>query len=499
MDRVSGLYQKNLVFLKSKFFLARGLIYFSFLLVPILIEKSNSLNQIFKYFSMWPYILFMIGQWFLLGKEIDYRLKIYYKINSSIDRIVYRLHLGMLISLIYFNLMALLPASIIQYFFWGTWVISGLFYSWPTRGKIIKESVSTHLYEYKYLDKFEKTLLLLSFIMFVVSVPQIPAFLDIEAIKLYLDPHQSFNGAFWNFTEILLYPFINHPEIYRLGLFSFFYLIGSGGLLLTFYAFMRYFVSRRSAILAVFALLSSWSFSKILANNLGDAIFTTFSLVWIWSLMWSVKSSTYRSGLYLGLVGVWGVLINIDFFYIFVAQLLLIQFIFLSKRTNWYKRQFFKYVLFGFIIALVIFIFNQRSFLLKMPSLSMFEGLWEIVDRKAFFVMSFLGVPLFLIKTLTGWHPLNEKFILPQNRAYELLFYILSLMALSLFLPISLLKSFTLMWMITFFSILPLELIFQSIRKLRSKRNMIYLVYILICLLDSHFEGRVKILMRLID
>jgi len=38
-----------------------------------------------------------------------------------------------------------------------------------------------------------------------------------------------------------------------------------------------------------------------------------------------------------------------------------------------------------------------------------------------------------------------------------------------------------------------LEVLFQKIHRMRSQRNMIYLIYIIICLLDSHIEGRIKI------
>ena len=61
------------------------------------------------------------------------------------------------------------------------------------------------------------------------------------------------------------------------------------------------------------------------------------------------------------------------------------------------------------------------------------------------------------------------------------------------------LKGFSMMWMLAFMSLIPLELVFQSISRLRSNRNMIYLIYILICLLDSHFEGRVKVFIRIFN
>ena len=43
------------------------------------------------------YLIFMIGQWYLLGKEIDHRLKIYYRVNSSMDRTVYRIFTGSMV------------------------------------------------------------------------------------------------------------------------------------------------------------------------------------------------------------------------------------------------------------------------------------------------------------------------------------------------------------------------------------------------------------------
>ena len=70
---------------KSKFFIYRALIYFSFLLIPVWIQKSLDISEGMKICVMILYILFMVGQWFLLGKEVDHRLKIYFKVNSSLD------------------------------------------------------------------------------------------------------------------------------------------------------------------------------------------------------------------------------------------------------------------------------------------------------------------------------------------------------------------------------------------------------------------------------
>ena len=69
----------------------------------------------------------------------------------------------------------------------------------------------------------------------------------------------------------------------------------------------------------------------------------------------------------------------------------------------------------------------------------------------------------------------------------------LILVLVGLFLEKNLLRGFGLMWILPFLGLIPLEWIFQVISRSRSKRNIIYVVYVLVCLLDSHFEGRVRI------
>jgi hypothetical protein len=119
--------KSGIIKLKSKFFINRAVTYFSFLLIPLYISKTVELNQFFQTIIIIFYLLFMAGQWYLLGKEVDHRLKIYFRANSSIDRILYRLILGNVVILLYFNLLALLPDEMLKHFFWGTWVVLGLF------------------------------------------------------------------------------------------------------------------------------------------------------------------------------------------------------------------------------------------------------------------------------------------------------------------------------------------------------------------------------------
>ncbi|MBA2404033.1 MAG: hypothetical protein H0V66_04610, partial [Bdellovibrionales bacterium] len=73
----------NIIWEKSKFFINRAVIYFSFLLLPVWIQKSLEINIFVQSLMMLAYLMFMAGQWYLLGKEIDHRFKIYFRANST--------------------------------------------------------------------------------------------------------------------------------------------------------------------------------------------------------------------------------------------------------------------------------------------------------------------------------------------------------------------------------------------------------------------------------
>ena len=70
----------NIFKLKWKFFTYRIVSYFSFLLIPVYVQKGLELRPIALAALMTLYILFIVSQWFLLGKEIDHRLKIYFRV-----------------------------------------------------------------------------------------------------------------------------------------------------------------------------------------------------------------------------------------------------------------------------------------------------------------------------------------------------------------------------------------------------------------------------------
>ncbi len=493
--------KSGILYQKSKFFLYRVLTYFTFLLLPIYLQKEVNISRPVSVVVMVLYCMFIMGQWFLLGKEIDHRLKIYFRVNSSIDRIVYRLFMGMFFMTIYFNIINLLPGKWVYNIFWITWVVLGLFYSWPTRGKIIQESVSSNFHEYRYLDRFEKTILFLIVAMFVASIPEFPNLATANSLKLFFDPSERISGAFWSFLQVNYYPFKKYPDLFKIAWCVHFYFLTTSMYLMTFYAILRYFVSRRLAVLGVFALISSWSFSKILALNFGNSLLTSYSILWIWTLLWCTKSSTYRSGLFVGLVGAWGIVIDKTNIILFGMQLFALHTLFLKNKTYWYRRQFFKYNTFGVILGVLVFLLSTSTLEFKIAEsfASSFVDIWSLIERKAFFILSLFGFCIFFGKVLYQKKDSTKLINLPSDKMNEFAFGVGLLFLSGLVFESRFFKDFSILWLLAFLSVIPIELIFQKIRRLRSSRNMIYMIYIIICLLDSHFEGRVKILLRMFN
>jgi hypothetical protein len=486
----------NIVWEKSKFFINRAVIYFSFLLLPVWIPKSLEINIFVQSMMMMAYIMFMAGQWYLLGKEIDHRLKIYFRANSTIDRILYRVIIGNATMMVIFNLMSIIPESIVRHFFWGFFVVVGLFYSWPTRGKIIQESVSTQFTEYKYLDAFEKTVLFLTIAMFITSMPSFPFVSNLETFKLIVDPDEKMNGQLWTYLNMNFYPFRRFPHLMSLGWSMHFYFVSFSIYLLAFYGILRFFISRRLSILALFALISTWSFSLFLKKDIYVCASTTFSVLWVWSILWCVKSSTYRAGLMYGLLCYAGVTLNYNNFFLFPVGLGLLYFYLLRENTDWYRNQFVKYTSLGmFLVLLTLITHVDLKFFESGMSFHQFQNyLGVVIKRKAFYSLSFIGLAAFAIMLIRPKIKLLATVSIDYKRLGDLGILVSCVIILGFLVERDLVKSFGILWFVVFLSILPLEWIFQSISRLRSRRNFIYAVYILVCLLDSHFEGRIRML-----
>ena len=304
----------------------------------------------------------------------------------------------------------------------------------------------------------------------------------------------------WNFLLVNYYPFKTYPELFRLAWSLHFYIVGVGLFLLIFYAFLRFFVSRRLSLLGVFALVSSWSFSRTLTTNVEFAMLTTYSLLWIWTLLWVTKSSTYRAGLFMGLVSFWGTLLNPSFAILVFFQIGFLVFIYLRDRTLWFKRQLLKYALFGVILT-ILRLLSHTDLLEPLHGIdwSFFKYAALEIDRKGFFILGIFGLMIAIVKFYKPKILVLKEFqIERESMSIFLLSFVLYIL-FSLFWDDSLISGFGMMWPLAFLSLIPLELLFQSLSRMRSSRNMIYVIYILICLLDSHFEGRVKVFIKIFN
>jgi len=491
----------DIIVQKSKFFLNRILIYFSFLLIPVWLQKTIQTNFFTQASLMLLYLMFLAGQWYLLGKEIDHRFKIYFRANSSIDRILYRLLIGLSSMILIMNVMSFIPEQIVRHFFWGFFVVLGLFYSWPTRGKIIEESVSTQFTEYKYLDSFEKTVVLLSLALFLFSFPSFPFFSNLETLKLMIDPDEKIHSQFWSYLQMTFFPFKKFPLMMNLGWSMHFYFVSFSLYVSAFYGILRFFFSRRISILGLFALLSTWSLSLILKRDVFSCLHSTFSLLWVWSILWCLKSSTYRSGLMYGLVCYFGVVLNYNYFFLYPVGLAYLFFIFFSDATDWYKSQFVKYTLLGFFIIILTLLSHPQVdfFSDTLSSGGLMKYFSTLLKRKAFYQISVIG---FLTLTFSLLMPKLKVFVdlkLDFKKLKFLLLLVVTLVVFGLMIDKSFVQDFGLLWFVVFLSLVPLEWVFLTLSRLRSKRNVLYALYVLVCLLDSHFEGRIRLVYQFLS
>lgn len=488
--------QSDFLKLKYKFFINRIVTYFSFLLIPIWLQQTQTVNFLMQSIILIMYMSFMVGQWYMFGKEIDHRLKIYYRVNSSMDRTLYRIFMGSMIMMFLFSLVSLFPTTIVNYFFWTFFGVFGVFYSWPTRGKVIEDSMTNQFGEIKFLDSFEKTVFLLSALTFAISLPELPMFENIEALKIYFDPNEKVSGLMWSYLSVLYHPFIAYPKLYNL-IWSFhFYFFGIGFYLVALYGLLRHFVSRRLSMLGLFSVISTWSFAKILSNDYFNSITTTSSLLWVWSVLWATNSATYRSGLFTGLICTYLTVINGINILLFPLTLILFYFFLFNGQTPWFKRQWVKYNIFGFVISLLVLSssFSSLNFDFSFNLTLLQNEFIELIYRKAFFVIAPIGFVLSLIFLIKKTNSLFTVVSFDVFKLKEIMFCIVSLLLMGMIFNVSFIKGFSLIWILSFFALIPLEWIFQSISRLRSKRNLIYALYILVCLLDSHLENRIRII-----
>jgi len=167
----------------------------------------------------------------------------------------------------------------------------------------------------------------------------------------------------------------------------------------------------------------------------------------------------------------------------------------MKDKTQWYRQQFLRYTAMGLVGCFFVFLYHIDLQLFghgwSVSGFNLFIG--NLIKRKAFFALSVVGGILLALAYAPITRRRFAEFTLDRTRMSHLLAGVGMLIFVGLTFEKNILRGFGMMWLLSFLALVPLEWIFQVISRLRSKRNFIYLLYVLICLLDSHFEGRVRI------
>jgi hypothetical protein len=197
-----------------------------------------------------------------------------------------------------------------------------------------------------------------------------------------------------------------------------------------------------------------------------------------------------------GLLSFVGVCFNYNYFFLFPVGLALLYFIFLKENTEWYRNQFVRYTSLGMFLILITLIthIDLRFFEHAMSFGQLSTYFTVVIKRKAFYALAYIGVVALLIMLIKPRWKFLATLTIDYRRLKELSVLVVCFFAIGIFIDKDLIRSFGMLWFIVFLCVLPLEWIFQTISRLRSRRNFIYMLYVIMCLLDSHFEGRVRIL-----
>ncbi|MCB9094627.1 MAG: hypothetical protein H6621_06110 [Halobacteriovoraceae bacterium] len=479
---------------KVAYFLKKLSIFLLFLSLPVVQSHQHNLSFELSLVFFLAYFVFICWQSYLLSREIEHRLRIYPRANSSMDRILARILMGSSLIMVYCSFLSVFSGKVADVLYWSVWLMWLIWLSWPTKKKIIESRISNEFSEFKFLDGFEKTTLFLGLLTFVVSLPHIPQFNSFDAARLYIDPDEYLHSNIWDFIYYIYFFAGKQSKETVLQIFFHFYFYFFSISMLSLYSLFRYFFSRRVSILGIYAFISTWSFSLILEHGFNEIFLTNLGIVWLWLTIWAIRSSSYRSGLLIGIANYWFCTVNPQMIYLYFIQLALVFYFMKNEKTKWFMRQFFKYNLLGMILSLFVVLSHSQAALLWFNGdiLAVLNGIGVILSRKSFYYIAPIGL-LYLFVSRFNFKNLKGK----ESHHYRFcLTLILILVTWGVFFDRYIVQSFGAISLLVFFALLPLEELFDRLNALRSKKNLIYLVYIMICLLDSHFEGRVKIFLE---
>ena len=433
------------------------------------------------------FIGYFLGvNFYLVGLYLDYLFKIYYHLNSSLDRMIYRLLFGATTVAVIVALLKLVGFdNYVNYFCWALVFINLIFSIYPTSAKLVFSSVTSNLGELKHLENMEKVLLSIFLIYFIFSTPNVQ-FIRESGVESFFT-HDLFHQA--NTFSISIFPSLPLESII---LGYFYYFFGALYYLIS-YSFLRFFFSRRVSIIGILAIITNWNLIKLVYGDFSVYATSIYLIAFLWSIIWVNISKSYRTNLFFGMVLVLSshhpTQISISLLLIGLLSIFLTS----NMRTKWAKIQSLKYMSLGLFLTL-FFIFNDFSELEAFTFQSEFSLSFNLFFKKAFNIISFVGLPIFIyffIESKLTSRKRYYSFLNLPNQLMFSVFYTLAILLLSDFG--NHFDIFAYIYFIIVLICLPaLELVLNALGQFHPKKNLIFFLYILFTILDSHFESRVK-------
>jgi len=475
---------------KLVFFISRVIIFGCALLLPLYFDKFHSVHKIYGYLAVLSYFCFVLMNWYLWGKEINYRFKVYARANSSVDRILERILLGSVVSIFVLSCISLFKGFDERLLYWIFWTIAVSFFSYPTKRRIIDRKISFEFSELKFMDGFEKVIFAVIVIIFLISIPSFPVFHGTDAIKVYLDPGELIHDQLWGFYDLILFHGRAVTDLNNFAYFYFSYLLFFGLFVISFYCILRFKFTRKVSLIGTLSIICTRYLYYLLFNHVSDLLSTATMMTLCWVFLWSLKSSTYRSGLLMGLIGYFCLLVNIKMLILHAALTIVFILYKYQESSLWYLKQFIRYTLVGAALTFLTLLLHH-GFQISFNSLNFYEFITQlkiIFTSKSFFILAVPGLFILL-------------FDLTSSRDSELrkisIFFVLALFW-GFFFEIGAIRSFFIVALISFVCMLTLDKILMKVSINKSHQNLIILFYVVMCMMDSSIEYRVKNLLELL-
>ncbi len=487
---MNGFEINNWAIKKILFFVSRILFFGCALLLPLYFEKFTTLHKIYGYLVILTYFCFIVMNWYVWGKEINYRFKVYARANSSVDRILERVLLGSVVSIFILSCISMFSFVDKMVLYWGFWSMAALFFSYPTKRRIIDRKISFEFSELKFMDGFEKVIFGITLIIFLVSVPSFPVFHGTDAIKVYLDPGELVHDQLWAFYDLILFHGKEISSSNNLSYFYFTYLLFFGLFIISFYCILRFKFTRKVALIGTLSIVCTRHLYYLLFNHVSDLLPSATMMVLCWVFLWSLKSSTYRSGLLMGLIGYFCLLVNIKMLVLHAVLTIAFVIYKFKESSFWFLKQFIRYTLVGATLTILTLLLHH-GFEVSFTTYNYYEFIDQlkiIFISKSFFILAIPGLVIFIF----------DLFSIKDSELLKISIFLILAIIWGIIFEVGAVRSFFIVALISFICMLTLDKILSKVSINKSHQNLIILFYVVMCMMDSSIEYRVKSMLGLL-